>query len=265
MSNITSLSIHDLSNYFVCTAPTLSVRPASFSNPSPSHNTLMNLSYTDNPVNHFPVYEPSADRVAQIEAEFAEENNPLNIHYDASHEVRAKGAGFYQFSGDEETRRRQMEELREARKETVKVREEMGAEDVGLGEEGMVRSVHGGEGKDGLVGGAGSVRSRAMEKRKRELEERRKLVEAKRRKVNAGGKESDKGGDETQTLVAQDDEITTGPDSRVPSDPFAVLEAETSRGKGKGKAKEHTAVATPMDAADAFLAQIEQDVLKGMR
>ncbi|TFY50654.1 hypothetical protein EVJ58_g10951 [Rhodofomes roseus] len=87
-----------------------------------------------NPVNHFPVYEPSEDRVAAIESAFAEENNPLNVHYDASGEVRAKGAGFYQFSADEETRRRQMEELRAAREETDRTRQETGAADAQPGE-----------------------------------------------------------------------------------------------------------------------------------
>ena len=113
-------------------------------------------------MNHFPVYEPSAERVAQIAAEHAEENNPLNIHYDASQEVRAKGAGFYQFSGDEETRRAQMEELKMAREETEKTRQETGAVDVRPGEVEGMKDV---SGNGGTVG----VKSRAMEKRKREL------------------------------------------------------------------------------------------------
>ncbi|KAF7970840.1 hypothetical protein HWV62_22796 [Athelia sp. TMB] len=58
-----------------------------------------------NPVNHFPIYEPSAERVAAVNEALSEANNPLGVHYDASAEVRAKGAGFYQFSGDEDTRR----------------------------------------------------------------------------------------------------------------------------------------------------------------
>ena len=129
---------------------------------------------TDNPVNHFPVYEPSAARVAEIEEGFLEENNPLNIHYDASKEVRAKGAGFYQFSADEETRQRQMEELKSAREETGKTRAEFGAVDLRPGEV---------EGMNVDAGAGGSTgRSAALEKRKRDLEERRKLVNAKRRK-----------------------------------------------------------------------------------
>ena len=124
--------------------------------------------FPDNPVNHFPVYEPDAARVADIEKEFAEESNPLNIHYDASREVRAKGAGFYQFSADEEIRQRQMEELKNAREETGKTRAELGAVDLRPGEvEGM---------------NVETGKSAALEKRKRDLEERRKLVDAKRRK-----------------------------------------------------------------------------------
>ena len=52
------------------------------------------------------------------------------MHYDASREVRAKGAGFYQFSGDEETRKAQMAELKASRDETTKMRQGLGAEDI---------------------------------------------------------------------------------------------------------------------------------------
>jgi hypothetical protein len=129
---------------------------------------------TENPVNFFPVYEPSSDRVAAIQAAAADENNPLNIHYDAGREVRAKGAGFYQFSADEETRKRQMEELQQTRNETEKTRQELGAVDLKAGE------------AEGMQDAPNALRSRAIEKRKRELEERRKLVEAKRRKLQNG-------------------------------------------------------------------------------
>ncbi len=120
------------------------------------------MSITGNPVNFFPVYEPSSDRVAAIQAAAAEENNPLNIHYDADREVRAKGAGFYQFSADEETRKEQMEELRQARHETEMTRQELGAVDLKAGE------------VEGMQEAPNALRSRAIEKRKRELEERRK-------------------------------------------------------------------------------------------
>ena len=128
---------------------------------------------TDNPVNHFPVYEPDAVRTAETEKELTEENNPLNIHYDASKEVRAKDAGFYQFSADEETRRRQMEELQTAREETGKTQAEFGTVDLRPRE--VVECT-----LAGAVGG-GSGKSAALEKRKRDLEERR-LVDVKRRR-----------------------------------------------------------------------------------
>lgn len=114
--------------------------------------------------------------MAAIQAAAAEENNPLNIHYDADREVRAKGAGFYQFSADEETRKKQMEELRQARTETEMTRQELGAVDLKAGE------------VEGMQDAPNALRSRAIEKRKRELEERRRLVEAKRRKLQTGDK-----------------------------------------------------------------------------
>ncbi|KAJ9236249.1 hypothetical protein DTO207G8_3261 [Paecilomyces variotii] len=49
---------------------------------------------------------------------------PAETHYDADAEVRSRGTGFYAFSRDAETRRKEMEELERARKETEKVREE---------------------------------------------------------------------------------------------------------------------------------------------
>ena len=116
--------------------------------------------------------------MAAIQAAAAEENNPLNIHYDASHEVRAKGAGFYQFSADEETRKKQMEELQQARDKTEKSRQELGAVDLKAGE------------VEGMQDAPNALRSRAIEKRKRELEERRQLLEAKRRRKLQDGNQS---------------------------------------------------------------------------
>lgn len=173
------------------------------------------------------------------------------MHYDAAREVRAKGAGFYQFSADEETRRRQMDELRAAREETERTRQEVGAADASPGE---VEGMHdvAGSGKDGAVG-----RSRAMEKRKRELEERRKMLDAKRRKVvSAGGADQKMEG----PVVAE----AKPEKSQVGSDPFATLEAQQStQSNNKGKAK--AAKSRPIDAADAFLAQLEQDMLKSAK
>ncbi|KAJ7127043.1 hypothetical protein C8R44DRAFT_616805 [Mycena epipterygia] len=192
-----------------------------------------------NPVGHFPVYQPSADRVAQIEKEHAEANNPLGVHYDATGEVRAKGAGFYQFSKDEETRKSQMDELKSARDETEKTRKEKGAVDVLPGEVEGMQDAH----------SASNGRSRAMEKRKRELEERRKMVDAKRRKLTAGQ-------DTSSTSASAEPDTTVF--TAVSADPFDLL-ASTAEIKGKSKAP------TVENDADGFLAQLQQDFLGGKR
>lgn len=206
-------------------------------------------------MNHFPVYEPSAERVAAIDEAFSEANNPLGVHYDASAEVRAKGAGFYQFSGDEETRRAQMEELKDAREETERARREQGAEDLRPGEaEGLANP-----GSSQSVGE--NPKSRAMEKRKRELEERRKAVDAKRRKVKGASEATGTGsgsGTPLHEAVADEDSpapvFVAGP---VALDPFAALEAQAkvSPDKGKGKGK-----AASLSAAEEFLAELQHEM-----
>ncbi|KAH7911089.1 hypothetical protein BJ138DRAFT_33155 [Hygrophoropsis aurantiaca] len=199
-----------------------------------------------NPVNFFPVYEPSADRVKAVEEAFSEANNPLGVHYDASAEVRAKGAGFYQFSADEETRKQQMDELRSARTETEKTRQEVGATDLRPGEvEGM---------RDDDNGGKNTSRSRAMEKRKREIEERRKLLDAKRRKVNIENVD--------HSLSMESEASQIRPRTSVPIiDPFAALERHAPQPESSTKGKIHARNSSEI-AADAFLAQLEKDMLK---
>ncbi|KAJ7773214.1 hypothetical protein B0H16DRAFT_1660332 [Mycena metata] len=224
-----------------------------------------------NPAGYFPVYQPSADRVAQIEKEHAEINNPLGVHYDASAEVRGRGAGFYQFSHDEETRKAQMDELKSARGETEKTRKETGAVDILPGEvEGMQ--------DDGAAAGS---RSRAMEKRKRELEERRKVLDAKRRKLNNGtGTGTESASTESTVPIAEKETtvltVAAKAQPAVAEDPFAALEV-AAVSKGKVKAPPPAVVQDPFAAlevsstskakldADDFLAQLEQDFLSGKR
>ncbi|KAI9568269.1 hypothetical protein HD554DRAFT_2172675 [Boletus coccyginus] len=189
------------------------------------------------PVNFFPVYEPSAERVKAVQDELAEADNPLSSHYDASKEVRAKGAAYYQFSGDEEARKKQMEELKAARDETKKTREDLGAMDIRPGE------------VEGMREDSGQSTSRALEKRKREIEERRALLEAKRRKTKvtpegevASGRSSSSV-TPSVTFVAPETEAVA-PTSRTPE----TLNTRTTRGG--------------YSDADAFLAQLEQDILK---
>ncbi|KAF8992850.1 hypothetical protein BDQ17DRAFT_1253506 [Cyathus striatus] len=202
-----------------------------------------------NPVNHFPIYEPSAERVAEVAKALAEQENPL--HYDASKEVRAKGAGFYQFSADEETRRAQMEELKSSREETERIRLETGAVDVRPGEvEGMI---------DGGESGP-SARSRAMEKRKNELEERRKLLNVKRRKTNSGAVEKTTSPKPASVDSPASREPMTRPPSRSPPDPFAALEAKNVYIITPAI---QPAIPAPMATeADTFLSQLEQDFLR---
>jgi hypothetical protein len=151
----------------------------------------------------------------------------LDQHYDASREVRAKGAGFYQFSADEETRKKQMEELRQARLETEQTRQESGAVNLKAGEvEGMQ------EGSDGL-------RSRAIEKRKRELEERRKAVEAKRRKFQNG--------DIPSAVATESPALSSEPAAVIPTKKVASIPDVTS------------------SAADSFLAALERDLAMNKR
>lgn len=202
----------------------------------------------DNPVNHFPTYEPTEERKAEIQAQLEEEDNPLNLHYDASREVRAKGAGFYQFSGDEETRQKQMEELKQARVETEKTRAEAGAIDLRPGE---VEGLRGGEGDDGAAGPS-TTKSRAAEKRKREIEERRRLLEAKRRKKDPSSGPVDQ--DTTSKPVKATIPVSS-------NDPFALLEAQAAsapKSKAVGGSKQTS-------DADAFLAGLERDILHGKR
>jgi Domain of unknown function (DUF4078) len=196
------------------------------------------LSTTGNPVNFFPVYEPSSDRVAAIQAAAAEENNPLNIHYDASGEVRAKGAGFYQFSADEETRKKQMEELRQVRSETEMTRQELGAVDLKAGE------------AEGMQDAPNALRNRAVEKRKRELEERRKLVEAKRRKLLPNG-------NNPPAAAAAAAAATQPPASSAPSsEPIAAAPSKTTAAPNPNAAS---------SAADNFLAALERDLAMNER
>lgn len=201
---------------------------------------------TDNPEGHFPTYVPSEERMEEIAKKYAESNTPLVDRYDSTRENRAKGAGFYQFSADEETRQAQMDALKAAREETEKTRQETGAVDIRPGEmEGIMREGGGG----GEAKGKGA--SRAMEKRKRELEERRKLVEAKRRKVAEKRAEA-----EAQGASAGPSAPQPPPPQMDYTDPFAVLEASRTVNTTKSQTKTQHA-----NAADDFLASLEQEFL----
>ncbi|CAO1638373.1 unnamed protein product [Sympodiomycopsis kandeliae] len=93
------------------------------------------------PQSHFPVFEPRIHT----------ENSAPVARFDASHEIRNRGAGFYQFSQDEEQRQKQMEQLEQERKRTEDIRSK--ADQLTVGE--------------------------------KRLQERRRFVEQKKRELNA--------------------------------------------------------------------------------
>ncbi|KAI0314607.1 hypothetical protein OF83DRAFT_1293767 [Amylostereum chailletii] len=220
-----------------------------------------NSSSAENPHGYFPTYEPSVERLKALQAAAQEaEEGPLNVHYDASREVRAKGAGFYKLSGDEGTRRRQQEELMKLRADTQKMREETGAVNLRSGEvEGMRPE----DGKDAVE--ATGV-SRAGEKRKRDLEERRRKVEEARRKKAKGGNGEVIGAADgpasvarlpSSCLASRSSTPAAVPKQMIPSsrsapplDPFAALEAQAFSGiaQAEGVDRSHD--------VDAFLAGV---------
>lgn len=84
-----------------------------------------NLIYGETVQSH--AFDPEANIAAQM-ARLASRRDrsatpPEQVHYDADGEVRNRGTGFYTFSRDEETRKKQMEELEGARQETLQERE----------------------------------------------------------------------------------------------------------------------------------------------
>lgn len=101
---------------------------------------------------YFHVYQPSAEEIAARRKNL-NLDAPLAVHFDSKKEIRNRGAGFMQFSKDEEERQRQMEQLRQERTHTEAER----AKNEALGD--------------------------ASKRREAELEARRKLVEEKRRQV----------------------------------------------------------------------------------
>lgn len=106
-------------------------------------------------------FDPDAGRVAQMEALAKKRDRsltpPPEEYYDAGKEVRTRGTGFMQFSGEKEERDEQMKGLESLRRETEKLRRESG----------------------------GKGRNEAVEARKKILEERRRVIEEKRARKKA--------------------------------------------------------------------------------
>ncbi|KAF9046933.1 hypothetical protein BDZ89DRAFT_1007557 [Hymenopellis radicata] len=181
-----------------------------------------------NPINHFPVYEPSADRVKKIEEALAAETQSPEVHFDASKDNRQMGAGFLNFAGlDEQARLNLRQELDDIRAETVRHRQETGAESKTV--EGMVAPSDG--------------KTTALAKRKAETEARRRQIEAKRRKQNPAEPAAPL---LTPNKAAATVDVAA---STADVDPFADLERQAG-----GK---HKPVRTE---ADEFLASLSSDI-----
>ena len=94
-----------------------------------------------------------AEQMAELAAKRDKEATPPpELHFDGKQEIRTKGVGFFHFSADEETRKKEMEALTAERERTEAARKE---------------------------------REKKKEERRREVEERRKLIQQKRGKAQA--------------------------------------------------------------------------------
>jgi hypothetical protein len=122
-----------------------------------------NVYYGDQ--NFFPVYEPDPEVIARRAATLAAAAAaPLVNHYDATRENRTKGAGFYQFSGNEEERQAQMDALAKEREETERKRKE----------------------RDEVGDAVKRKRESEVEERKRKIEAKRREMEEKRKRLKSG-------------------------------------------------------------------------------
>jgi len=111
-------------------------------------------------MHHNPVYTPDEDRRNKIR-ELAKET-PLEQHWDPTGDNRQKGAGYMKLGKTKEEREKNLAALNARRQETVRKRQEAGAD----------------------TQEAASVIATASLKRKERNEERLGLMTAKRRKVD---------------------------------------------------------------------------------
>ena len=110
-------------------------------------------------MHHNPVYKPNEDRIAKIRE--AAKETPLEQHWDPKGDNRQKGAAYLNLGKDEE-RKEKLAGLGAERQETIRIRQETGADT----EE------------------ATPVIATASLKRKERNEERLVMMTAKRRKVD---------------------------------------------------------------------------------
>ena len=130
-----------------------------------------NVYYGDQ--NFFPVYEPDPEVIARRAATLAAAAAaPLVDHYDATRENRTKGAGFYQFSGNEEERQAQIDALAKEREETERKRKE----------------------RDEVGDAVKRKRESEVEERKRKIEAKRREMAEKRKRLKSGSVGGGSGG-----------------------------------------------------------------------
>lgn len=77
-------------------------------------------------MHHNPVYRPDEDRIAKIREEAKEA--PLETHWDPTGENRQKGAAYVNLGTTKEEREKRMAELEAARQDTIRKRQETGAD-----------------------------------------------------------------------------------------------------------------------------------------
>ncbi|KAK7454662.1 hypothetical protein VKT23_011415 [Stygiomarasmius scandens] len=199
-----------------------------------------------NPANPFAyTYEPTFERVEKITQEYTEENNPLDVHYDPSREVREKGAAFYNLPGNEEERRQKMEELRSERMKTKDIRRETGAIDIRPGEvEGM---------REGESVKKGTKRWNT------DREARKEMLAAKRRKMQGieDANPSSSKSDQAESAICK--AVAPSP-ADITADPLASLEASVQRATKRAEIEPSS-----HDDADTFLASLEKDIGFGKR
>lgn len=77
-------------------------------------------------MHHNPVYMPDEDRIAKIRE--AAKEAPLESHWDPKGENRQKGAAYMDLGTTKEEREKRMGDLEAARQETIRKRQETGAD-----------------------------------------------------------------------------------------------------------------------------------------
>lgn len=121
---------------------------------------------------HFHVYEPTEEEIAARRKNL-NLDAPLHDHFDSKKEIRNRGAGYMQFSSNEDERKKQMEALQQERLATEAERDKRDVE--------------------------GDIASQ----REKEAQQRRQLIEEKRRKLLEKRKATDEQSDASKRQRAQ--------------------------------------------------------------